>query len=111
MSENILAKFTSRKWLREALGGRARNFINSFAFSPSVIEREVAGELHQFYLGSVTGKSWYGSAVDPSYEMTFLKREIVRPGWTVIECGAHHGAQTILLSRWVGDKGRVVAIE
>jgi FkbM family methyltransferase len=111
MSENILAKFISRKWLREALGARTRNFINSFAFSPSVIQREVAGEFHQFYLGSPTGKSWYGSAVDPSHEMTFMKREIIKPGWTVIECGAHHGAQTILLSRWVGDDGRVIAIE
>jgi FkbM family methyltransferase len=111
MSENFLAKITSRKWLREAIGGRARNFVNSFNFSPRTIEREVVGEKYQFYIGSVTGKSWYSSKIDLSKEMDFLKRHLVKPGTVVIECGAHHGAQSILLSRWVGPQGKVVAIE
>jgi len=109
--ENVLTKLTSPKWLREAISGRARNLANSFNFSPSIIEREVAGEKHLFYVGNVTGKSWYSSKTDPSPEMTFVGRELVRPGAIVIECGAHHGAQSILLSRWVGTRGKVVAIE
>jgi FkbM family methyltransferase len=111
MSENVLAKLTSRKWLREALSGRAKNLANSLTFAPSTIEREVAGEKHQFYLGNVTGKSWYGSKTDISFEMRFVRSELVKPGATVIECGAHHGAQTILLSRWVGSTGKVIAVE
>ena len=111
MLENIQAKLTSRKWLKEAIAGRAKNFVNSLTFTPSVIEREVAGEKYQFYIGSVTGKSWYGSQTDVSIEMSFVKREIIKPGDVVIECGAHHGAQTILLSRWVGSKGKVIVIE
>ena len=58
-----------------------------------------------------TIKSCNGSAVDASYEMNFVKQKLVKPGTVVVECGAHHGAQTILLSRWVGPQGRVVAIE
>jgi len=111
VSENVLAKLTSPKWLREALSGRARHFANSFNFVPFQIERNVAGEIHKFYIGNVTGKSWYGNKTDTSLEMSFVKREMVKPGDVVIECGAHHGAQSILLSRWVGTNGRVIAIE
>jgi FkbM family methyltransferase len=111
MSNNVLTKLTSPKWLREAITGRFRDFTNSFNFSPFRIEREVSGERYQFYIGSVTGKSWYNSKIDISYEMDFVKRHLVRPGTVVIECGAHHGAQSILLSRWVGPEGKIVAIE
>lgn len=111
MSDNMLAKVTSPKWLKEALSGRARNFVNSFDFSPSTIDRDVAGEAHRFYIGNVTGKSWYNFRNDPCQEMAFAKHHLMRPGAVVIECGAHHGAQTILLSRWVGDTGRVIAVE
>ena len=65
MSENILTKVLSPKWLKEAFSARARNFVASFNFSPTIIEREVAGELHQFYIGNVTGKSWYRAKNDP----------------------------------------------
>jgi FkbM family methyltransferase len=43
--------------------------------------------------------------------MEFVRRNLVQPGGVVIECGAHHGAQSILLSRWVGPQGKVVAVE
>jgi FkbM family methyltransferase len=111
MPENVLAKLTSLNWLKEAIGGRAKNFVHSITFAPSTIERNVAGEKYQFYIGNVTGKSWYNDKTDVSYEMTFVKNRLIKPGDVVIECGAHHGAQTILLSRWVGNHGKVIAIE
>jgi FkbM family methyltransferase len=111
MSEKVLAKLTSPKWLREAIGGRARIFVDSLNFSPFTIEREVAGEKYNFYIGSALGKSWYNSKIDNSYEMEFVRRHLLKPGAVVIECGAHHGAQSILLSRWVGPQGKVVAVE
>jgi hypothetical protein len=95
MSENLLAKLTSYKWLKEATSGRAKNFINSINFEPYTIVREVAGERFPFYVGSVTGKSWYGSEKDEAIEMRFVKNELIKPGMTVIEIGAHHGAQSI----------------
>jgi FkbM family methyltransferase len=111
MSENLLAKLTSYKWLKEATSGRAKTLINSIGFTPHTIEREVAGEVFPFYIGSPTGKAWYGSKKDEAIEMRFVKSELIKPGMTVIECGAHHGAQSILLSRWVGRDGKVIAIE
>src|SRR6516165_3725726 len=108
MSENILAKLASRKWLKEAISPRAKNFVNSLTFAPVVIEREVVGEKYSFYIGSVTGKSWYSSKTDVSIEMNFVKREMIKPGDVVIECCAHHGTQTISISRWVGSKGKVI---
>ena len=111
MLDNAVAKLTSQKWLREAIGGRAKNFVNSIGFAPTVIERNVIGEKYLFFIANVTGKSWYGAKTDASHEMTFVKHNLVKPGDVVIECGGHHGAQTILLSRWVGDDGKVIVVE
>jgi FkbM family methyltransferase len=36
---------------------------------------------------------------------------MIRPGAKVIECGAHHAYDTIMLSRWVGNTGVVYACE
>ena len=111
MLDNALAKLTSPKWLREAIGGRARYFVSSIGFTPTVIERCAIDEKYLFYIGNPIGKSWYGSKTDVSHEMAFVKKNLIKPGAVVIECGAHHGAQTVLLSRWVGDSGRVIVIE
>ena len=43
--------------------------------------------------------------------MRFIRGNLVKPGSVVLECGAHHGAHTILLSKWVGDQGKVIAVE
>ena len=111
LTENLVAKLTSFKWLKEATLGRAKNLINSINFVPHTIVREVAGETFSFYIGNPTGKSWYGTDIDASLEMQFIKKEFIRPGTIAIECGAHHGAQSILLSRWVGNGGKVIVIE
>jgi FkbM family methyltransferase len=43
-------------------------------------------------------------------EMGFVEK-LLRPGMTVIDVGAHHGLYTLLMSRLVGRKGRVIAFE
>lgn len=40
-----------------------------------------------------------------------LFRQIVKPGWTVIEVGANIGAHTVFLGRQVGLQGAVIALE
>jgi FkbM family methyltransferase len=43
-------------------------------------------------------------------ETRFAER-LLRPGMTVVDAGAHHGVYTLLASKRVGWKGRVIAIE
>jgi FkbM family methyltransferase len=111
MSENLLSKLTSYRWLKEAISPRLSNLINSLHFEPHTILREVAGEQCSFYIGNPAGKSWYSNRKDPSIEMQFVKNELIHPGDVAIECGAHHGAASILLSRWIGDSGKVIVVE
>jgi FkbM family methyltransferase len=43
-------------------------------------------------------------------EIAFVE-EMLRPGMTVLDIGAHHGLYTLLASRRVGKRGRVIAFE
>lgn len=43
-------------------------------------------------------------------EMRFVER-LLRPGMTVLDIGAHHGLYTLLTSKRVGRRGRVIAFE
>ena len=38
-------------------------------------------------------------------------KEVVEPGWTVLDVGAHIGYHTLLLAKLVGEKGRVISFE
>ena len=66
----------------------------------------VGGSLaeHGSYLRSLSGP------VSRSYELE-LFRGAVRPGMTVLDCGAHLGLQTLLAARAVGAEGTVIAVE
>jgi FkbM family methyltransferase len=59
---------------------------------------------HGTYLRSLTGP------VARSFELE-LFAEAVRPGATVVDCGAHLGLQTLIAARAVGPAGKVVTIE
>ena len=51
---HVLARISSPRWLGNRVMTTARNFAELFTpFTPTVIERQVAGELCQFYLGNV----------------------------------------------------------
>lgn len=83
-------------------------------FVPHVIERMVCGEPLRLWIADTDARDWYERS---SYlagrwpEMEFLRDRMVRPGDVVLDCGAHQGLTAALLSRWVGDTGRVVAID
>lgn len=44
-------------------------------------------------------------------EMRFIRDHLIQSGDVILDCGAHHGRSSIILSNWVGDKGKVVAFE
>ncbi len=55
----------------------------------------------------------YGLYVANRYEPRVCRavEQIVQPGWTCVDAGAHIGYMTLLLARLVGERGRVIAFE
>lgn len=82
-------------------------------FFPYFLDKEVEGVKFKFFIGDSDGKEWYhDGANDPHWiEMKFVKENIMKEGDVVYECGSHHGCATIMLSQWVGEKGKVLTFE
>lgn len=106
-------RYTKLRWWREALGGRWRTQRARLGFrGPYVFDKVHEGEPMRFFIADPAAEAWYGRRSDPhDLEMRFVRREMLRPGSVVFECGAHHGHDTVLLARWVGESGKVVAFE
>jgi FkbM family methyltransferase len=66
-----------------------------------------------FWIGDAEGRDWYDSEdIGAGWiEMRFIRDNMIKPGDVILECGAHHGCGTILLSNWVGENGKVIAFE
>jgi FkbM family methyltransferase len=85
---------------------------DTFRFSPYVRDLTVSDTPFRFLVANPTGREWYdGAQLNCAEELSFLNRALICPGDVVIECGAHHGFATVLLSRWVGQRGSVLAVE
>jgi FkbM family methyltransferase len=112
-----------RKVLRifatEGLGGivaRVRRRWRLWSFRPQVLEKQHDDFRFSFYIGTIEGQEWYGKFVDTRLykpvgaELAWLARAAA-PGDLVADVGAHHGYFSLLLSRWVGARGKVYAFE
>lgn len=109
---NINKKYFSKNWWEETLIPRMRAYNYAIGFKQKVIEKTIEGEKLRFFIASPEAAAWYGDqSSDSSIEMKFVRDRMLRPGGTVLECGAHHGYGTIVLSRWTGDNGHVYACE
>lgn len=80
-------------------------------FKPYLKRKTVAGEVFDFWIGDTQGRDWYDHTDPLSFEMRFARDHIIEPGDVVFDCGAHHGYTAVFFSKWVGDKGKVVAFE
>jgi FkbM family methyltransferase len=82
-------------------------------FKPYIIKKRVEGEAFDFLIGDADGKDWYDHFnTDTEHsEMRIIKDKIIKAGDIVMECGGHHGFTAILLSKWVGNKGKVITFE
>ena len=89
---------------------RHRRDVSSF--KSYVVHKRVGAVEFDFFVGDSTGKKWYSkNTTSETPEMDALHSLLIKPGDTVLECGAHHGYLTLLLSSWVGDQGKVIAFE
>jgi FkbM family methyltransferase len=81
-------------------------------FRPYLIKKRVDGIEFDFWVGDILGRNWYDSGpVGCTKEMIFIRNNMIKPGDTVLECGAHHGFTTLLLAERVGPEGKIVAFE
>lgn len=70
------------------------------------------GEEFNFFIANKVGKDWYDtSRPDPRAEIRYIRDQMIRKGSFILECGCHHGYTTILLSKWVGSQGRIIAFD
>lgn len=86
-------------------------------FAPRVVER-TGGEITvslgrlQFHLhpGRYLDHELVGGSLFEAASIRILD-QLIRPGQTVVDVGANFGYYTLLLSRWVGSAGQVIAFE
>ena len=78
------------------------------------VARLVPQRARQPFLRTRIGQTLSRAAVDEDQYEPGLRRaieELVQPGWTCADVGAHHGIVTRLLARLVGPGGSVIAFE
>lgn len=87
------------------------SIVQGIFFKPYIINKRIEGESFKFLIGDLLGKLWYHKETEAWKEMAFIRDRMIEPDDIVFECGGHHGCSAILLSRWVGDGGKVVTFE
>ena len=86
-----------------------RMFKRAYAEELQVFELTAPLEGNRMRLHWQTQKAFVFGTFEPDVAHTI--QEYVRPGWHVLDIGAHIGYHTLLLSRKVGKEGRVIAFE
>lgn len=80
-------------------------------FKPFVQHMTFRGTEFSFFITSEIGKEWYGAADQSAHEEMAWCFDRVRPGMTVVDCGAHHGMFTVCLAIAAGPQGKVFSYE
>ncbi len=89
--------------------------IRQQKISEYTIKKQFEDISFDFVIGDSEGQQWYDSSpqnqVEPlNPEFQFIK-QLTQPGDIVFECGTHHGLTAMLLSKWVGNEGKIVSFE
>jgi FkbM family methyltransferase len=108
-----LGRFVERVWAfpkkssHEKLSSYASRWDRLFPGTPAPIRLPIGAWwlMDKDYLGQCITNGGYENE-----ERMFIGR-FVRPGMTVLDIGAHRGVYTLLLSKMVGRKGRVLSFE
>lgn len=77
---------------------------------PDVTRHYIREYQFDFLISDPTAAEWYASEHQnlPEYEWCI---DHIKPGDTVVDCGAHHGMTTMMFARATGQTGRVYAYE
>ena len=92
---------------------KLRRYYRMRVFKPYIKQKEIEGVKFRFLIGDLWGQWWYDTkCTDPVWvEMGWIRDNLIKPGDIIVDCGANHGATTIVLSHWTGEMGRVIAFE
>lgn len=89
--------------------------IQQQKISEYTIKKQFEDISFDFVIGDSEGQQWYDSSpqnqvesLNPEFQ--FIK-QLTQPGDIVFECGTHHGLTAMLLSKWMGDEGKIVSFE
>ena len=101
--------------LPPAIANRIRVARYSWAlrrFRPYQVRRSRSGHQFDLWISDPTAKSWYDrDAPETPLEMSFLAQHRLRQGATVFDCGAFQCLIAMILAKFVGATGKVVAVE
>ncbi|WP_192248448.1 FkbM family methyltransferase [Mesorhizobium caraganae] len=80
---------------------------------PHYIARDrVFGDfVFDFHIANEVAKEWYDGSPQQFMPERQWCCDHIRPGMTVVDCGAHHGMMTLIFANQVGPAGRVIAYE
>lgn len=81
-------------------------------FRPYRVRRTWAGHQFDLWISDPTSESWYGRDVpEVAPELSFLAKHRLRAGATVFDCGAHQCVIAMVLAKFAGAAGKVIAVE
>lgn len=99
-----------KKRIQRVTQALQKQHINTY-----VIKKQFEDLSFDFLIGDAEGKEWYDSAPQDTKEPLNLEfkfiKTLTKPGDIVFECGTHHGLTAMLLSKWVGETGKVISFE
>ena len=81
-------------------------------FQPYQVRRTRAGFQFELWISDPTARSWYDrDSAEVPPEISFLAKHRLRAGAVVFDCGAFQSLIAMMLARFVGADGKVVAVE
>jgi len=82
-------------------------------FKPYLKEKNIEGVVFDLWICDKDGRDWYDlQSTDPEWlEMRFLKDHMIEKDDVILECGGHNGCTAVVLSKWIGEGGKVITFE
>jgi hypothetical protein len=80
-------------------------------FEPYIVEHNYCGFVLKLNIADELAMGWYDSDWPMLEEVEFLKTKTLKEGSLIFDIGAHQGLVAQVLSRSVGEQGKIIAIE
>lgn len=80
-------------------------------FKPTVQHMRFKETEFSFFVTNEVALSWYGTLDQSHHAETAWCMSKIKPGMTVVDCGAHHGYFAVLFGKATGPQGKVFTYE